>query len=212
MAVLSTLRSQELKSSLDRVFKLYLQRRPLIQRVLNVSFVLYVLGTTYKGFAARPASAGSAKKRSEGKDGQPPRVAVDAVFYQRLRHIIRIVIPGIRSKEALMLLMHSSLLVTRTAISLYVASLDGKIVASLVRAKHLEFFFNILRWLLVAVPATWTNSWLSYIQSKLAIAYRTRLTELVMQEYFGEKNEVGPGGKVYYKISNLDDRIKNPDQ
>ena len=106
----------------------------------------------------------------------------------------------------------------------------SRIVASLVRAKPLEFFSNILRWLLVAIPATWTNSWLSYIQSKLAIAYRTRLTNLVMQEYLGEKNEVGPGGKVYYKIcmsisfilarclsyltfsANLDDRIKNPDQ
>ncbi|KAE9410674.1 adrenoleukodystrophy protein [Gymnopus androsaceus JB14] len=213
MAVLSTLRSQEFKKSLDRLSSLYLRNRPLVQRILNISFVFYVLGTTYKGFAARPASASaSKKKKSEGKEGQPPRVAVDALFYQRLRHIISIVIPGIRSKEALMLLMHSSLLITRTAISLYVATLDGKIVASLVRAKPLEFFSNILRWLLVAIPATWTNSWLSYIQSKLAIAYRTRLTNLVMQEYLGEKNEVGPGGKVYYKISNLDDRIKNPDQ
>ncbi|GAW03395.1 adrenoleukodystrophy protein [Lentinula edodes] len=143
---------------------------------------------------------------------RPPRVAVDALFYQRLRHILRIVIPGIRSKEALMLIMHSSLLIARTAISLYVAALDGKIVASLVRAKPLEFAYNIIRWLLVAIPATWTNSWLSYIQSKLAIAYRTRLTDLVMREYLGGKNEAGPEGKVYYKISNLDDRIKNPDQ
>jgi hypothetical protein len=45
-----------------------------------------------------------------------------------LARILRIVIPGIRSKEALLLLMHSSLLVFRTAISLYVAALDGKYV------------------------------------------------------------------------------------
>ncbi|KAF8973673.1 ABC transporter transmembrane region 2-domain-containing protein [Flammula alnicola] len=107
--------------------------------------------------------------------------------------------------------MHSSLLVFRTAISLYVAALDGKIVASLVRAQPLQFFWNILRWLLVAIPATWTNSWLSYIQNKLSIAYRTRLTTEVMKQYLGEEGE-GPDGKVYYKLSNLDDRIKNPDQ
>ncbi|KAJ3968335.1 ABC transporter transmembrane region 2-domain-containing protein [Lentinula raphanica] len=100
----------------------------------------------------------------------------------------------------------------RTAISLYVAALDGKIVASLVRAKSGELALNIIRWLLVAIPATWTNSWLSYIHNKLAIAYRTRLTSLVMKEYLGGRNEVGPEGKVYYKLSNLDDRIKNPDQ
>jgi ATP-binding cassette subfamily D (ALD) long-chain fatty acid import protein len=100
-----------------------------------------------------------------------------------------------------------------------------RIVASLVRARPLEFFFNILRWLLVAIPATWTNSWLSYIQSKLALAYRTRLTQAVIGQYLGDD---GAGDKMYYKIcesprltseidlmsapANLDDRIKNPDQ
>lgn len=58
---------------------------------------------------------------------------------------------------------------------------------------------NILRWLLVAIPATWTNSWLSYVQNKLAIAYRTRLTEEVLKQYLGHQQE-GPEGKVYYKI------------
>lgn len=74
-----------------------------------------------------------------------------------------------------------------------------RIVASLVRAKPLQFFANILRWLLVAIPATWTNSWLSYIQNKLAIAYRTRLTNEVMKQYLGEETD-GPDGKVYYKL------------
>lgn len=74
-----------------------------------------------------------------------------------------------------------------------------RIVASLVRARPLEFFWNILRWLLVAIPATWTNSWLSYIQNKLAIAYRTRLTKEVMKQYLGEGAE-GAEGKVYYKL------------
>ncbi|KAJ3835418.1 ABC transporter transmembrane region 2-domain-containing protein [Lentinula raphanica] len=215
MAVLSTTKTKDFNELLARLSKHYTLHRPLIQRILNISFVIYVLQTTYKGFSARsPRSRGKKDKDAgTGNDSsRPPKVAVDALFYQRLRHILRIVIPGIRSKEALMLVMHSSLLIARTAISLYVAALDGKIVASLVRAKSGEFALNIIRWLLVAIPATWTNSWLSYIQNKLAIAYRTRLTSLVMKEYLGGRNEVGPEGKVYYKLSNLDDRIKNPDQ
>jgi len=110
------------------------------------------------------------------------------------------------------------------------ASTDAgfRIVASLVRAKPLEFFWNIIRWLVVAVPATWTNSWLSYVQNKLAIAYRTRLTKEIIGQYLGDEEE-GPEGKLYYKLcacpiipfgelvtnslpANLDDRIKNPDQ
>ena len=54
------------------------------------------------------------------------RHKVDALFYQRLSRILRIVIPSLRSKEALLLCMHSSLLIFRTVISLYVAALDGK--------------------------------------------------------------------------------------
>lgn len=79
------------------------------------------------------------------------------------------------------------------------APLYYRIVASLVRAKPLPFFWNILRWLLVAIPATWTNSWLTYTQNKLALAYRTRLTTEVMKDYLGEKGE-NVGGKVYYKL------------
>ena len=95
------------------------------------------------------------------------------------------------------------------------------------RAQTVPFLLNIIRWLLVAIPATWTNSWLSYIQNKLAIAYRTRLTEEVLTQYLGNQQE-GPEGKVYYKLcksemtpvvpsanssqANLDDRVKNPDQ
>jgi ATP-binding cassette, subfamily D (ALD), peroxisomal long-chain fatty acid import protein len=74
-----------------------------------------------------------------------------------------------------------------------------RIVSSLVRLQPLQFFLNILRWMLVAIPATWTNSWLSYVQNKLTIAYRTRLTQVVMQEYLGD-NEDGTSGKVYYKL------------
>ncbi|TFY78756.1 hypothetical protein EWM64_g5256 [Hericium alpestre] len=195
----------------------YAKHRPIIQRGIITGFIFYVLGTTYRGLSARPSAPLRSKKgkgKADGKDGdtgKPVRVVVDAVFYERLSKILRIVIPSLRSKEAMLLFMHSSLLIFRTAISLYVAALDGKIVASLVRAQTLPFLFNILRWLLVAIPATWTNSWLSFVQNKLALAYRTRLTNEVLGQYLGDAEE-GPNGKVYYKLSNLDDRIKNPDQ
>lgn len=120
----------------------------------------------------------------------------------------------------MLLLMHSSLLVFRTVISLYVAALDGKyvvchlvnlhhltlssrIVASLVRAQTMPFLLNILKWLLVAIPATWTNSWLSYVQNKLALAYRTRLTDEVMKQYLGDEDDDPRDGKVFYKLGAL---------
>lgn len=213
----SAFRSQ-LEGRAAQFMKGYTAHRPLIQKALNTAFVLYVLQSTFKGLSARPAPRSSARKgKGKGKagnddSGRPPRVAVDAVFYQRLNSILKIVIPSIRSKEALLLFSHSCLLIFRTLISIYVAALDGTIVASLVRRQPKLFFLNILKWLIVAIPATLTNSWISFLQNKLAMAYRTRLTKEVMDQYLGTQADEGPEGKVYYKLSNLDDRIKNPDQ
>jgi len=81
----------------------------------------------------------------------------------------------------------------------------------------MPFLFNILRWLLVAIPgrfcftfsglsdlrsaATYTNSMLTYIQNKLAIAYRTRLTKEVMKEYLGE--DADDEAKIFYKMGKV---------
>lgn len=70
------------------------------------------------------------------------------------------------------------------------------------RAQPVNFLLNILRWLLVAIPATWTNSWLSYVQNKLALAYRTRLTREVMKQYLGDDSDT-TDLKVFYKLGKL---------
>ncbi|KZT06303.1 adrenoleukodystrophy protein [Laetiporus sulphureus 93-53] len=218
MALLSTLRPS--RERIREIGRLYASHRPIIQRLLLVGFIVHIISYTVGGLAAKPSVSQKSSRKGKGKgkskaaeaaEGRKPRVAIDALFYQRLSTILKIVIPSLRSKEALLLVMHSSLLIFRTVISLYVAALDGRIVASLVRAQPIPFLLNILRWLLVAIPATWTNSWLSYVQNKIALAYRTRLTEEVMKQYLGETAN-GQDLKVFYKLSNLDDRIKNPDQ
>ena len=79
-------------------------------------------------------------------------------FFRNLWRLLRIVIPGWRSKELRLITSHSIFLVIRTLISLHVAELDGKLVSSLVRGKGKEFFKGILWWMIVAVPATFTNS------------------------------------------------------
>jgi len=56
----------------------------------------------------------------------------------------------------------------------------------------------------VAIPATYCNSMLAFMQSKLALAFRTRITTQIHQTYMRNK--------TFYKVANLDDRIKNADQ
>ncbi|GAA5988228.1 hypothetical protein JCM10908_002122 [Rhodotorula pacifica] len=208
----------------------YLAHRRRYSNLLMVAFSAYVLQNTYAGLtgsasakkkakaAAQGTAApqtsqntsrvveegkGSAGGKSRGKR-RGPRVEVDAVFWQRLSRLLRIVLPSYRSKEASLLLLHSFFLVARTALSLYIASLDGAIVSALVRAQPRVFFLRILTWIAIAIPATYTNSMLTYLQSKLAIAYRTRLTKKVHEDYLE--------GSTFYALGNLDDRIKNADQ
>lgn len=65
-----------------------------------------------------------------GSPARKPKIQIDAIFYARLMRLLRIVIPGWKSPEALMLALHSGFLVMRTMLSLYVADLDGRWVAS----------------------------------------------------------------------------------
>jgi ATP-binding cassette subfamily D (ALD) long-chain fatty acid import protein len=118
--------------------------------------------------------------------------------------LLRIVIPGFRSKEFLLLMTHSGFLVFRTLVSLYVADLDGRLVSAMVKGKAREFAVGIVWWMAVAIPATYTNSMLAFLQAKLACAYRTRLTTHIHKLYLTDN--------TFYTLGNLDDRIKNADQ
>lgn len=66
------------------------------------------------------------------------------------------------------------------------------------------FLWGILLWMTIALPATYCNSMLAFMQSKISLAFRTRLTEHIHGLYLRNK--------IFYKVGNLDERIKNADQ
>ena len=73
---------------------------------------------------------------------------------------MKIIIPGVLSKEFWLLMTHSGLLVFRTLVSLYVAELDGRLVSAMVKGKAREFVVGIVWWMAVAIPATggWSST------------------------------------------------------
>lgn len=132
------------------------------------------------------------------------RVAIDGKFFAQFQYLLKIVLPGVRSKEFLILLLHTGFLTARTFISIFIAKLDGRLVKTLVDRDGKKFLQSLLVWLAVAVPATYINSMIKFLESKLAIAFRSRLVEYSYSMYM--KNE------TYYRIGNLDSRIANADQ
>ncbi|KAJ3121296.1 hypothetical protein HK098_003805 [Nowakowskiella sp. JEL0407] len=126
------------------------------------------------------------------------------VFIKRLLKIMRICVPGFRTKEFGLVSAFTAFLFGRTVLSLYIAELDGRIVSALVRGQGKQFLLGILFWMAIALPATYTNSMLTYLQNKIAIAFRTNLTSRLHDDYLDDM--------MFYKVANLDDRIKNADQ
>lgn len=110
-------------------------------------------------------SAGNGTGSTNNSGDRPrQRVEINREFFRNLLRLLKIVIPGWRSKELRLIVSHSVFLILRTMLSLYVAELDGRLVSSLVRGKGKDFLLGLVWWMMVAVPATFTNSMVGDIQ------------------------------------------------
>ncbi|KAM5472341.1 ATP-binding cassette long-chain fatty acid transporter pxa2 [Microsporum audouinii] len=215
---------RSIKDAVSLLARKYVKHRTCISRAVYLTLFLALAKRIHNAIAEQKSAsevhagnrAGTRKLDGDagtaaggdnnGKDGSKSRkrVGLNREFLRNLLRLLKVVIPGWKSKELRLLISHSIFLVLRTLLSLYVAELDGKLVSSLVRGKGREFLLALAWWMTVAVPATFTNSMLSYHQCQLALQYRKRLTEYIHNQYLSNMN--------FYALSALDDRIKNPDQ
>ncbi|POW21073.1 hypothetical protein PSHT_02819 [Puccinia striiformis] len=183
-----------------------------IPKLFMSSFAIYIILASTSGLRPKkrkPTTTivdpkSTTAKNSGARKRASQRVEVDAKFFARLNRLLAIVIPSWKSKTASLLVIHSGFLIFRTLLSLYVASLDGQIVSALVRGEGRQFLYRLAVWMSISIPATYTNSMLSYLQCKLSIAYRSRLTSKIHDMYLSDT--------TFYGINNLDDRIANVDQ
>ncbi|KAG5685052.1 hypothetical protein PVAND_014254 [Polypedilum vanderplanki] len=124
-------------------------------------------------------------------------------FVLQLRKLIEIMIPSLVCYETGLLSVHTLCLISRTFLSIYVAAMEGAIVKYIVRKDVKNFVYMLLKWFGIAIPATFINSMIRYLENKLALAFRTRLVNHAYKQYFTNQ--------TYYKVSNLDGRIENAD-
>ncbi|EWZ93534.1 ATP-binding cassette sub-family D member 1 [Fusarium oxysporum f. sp. narcissi] len=202
-----------LRGIISQLTALYVSNRTRISRAVWITLFAALVNrirlaiSEQKAASAREAAQRAARRgtTSSGSEETPrKKVELNREFFRSLLRLLKIVVPGWRSKESRLLMSHSFFLVLRTLISLRVAEMDGAIVKALVKGNGKEFLKRIVWWMLIAVPATFTNSMLSYHQAELSLKYRSRLTQHIHDKYLSNL--------TFYGISALDDRIKNPDQ
>ncbi|KAI5458070.1 ABC transporter transmembrane region 2-domain-containing protein [Mariannaea sp. PMI_226] len=135
------------------------------------------------------------------RDGTVPssqtKPGLNLAFLHQFLSLMSIMIPRWSSKEAGLLLSHGVFLMLRTYLSLVVARLDGAIVRDLVAGNGKAFMLGLIKWCGLGGFASYTNAMIKFLESKVSIAFRTRLTRYIHDLYLNDNLN-------YYKLSNLD--------
>ncbi|XP_076761555.1 ATP binding cassette subfamily D [Xylocopa sonorina] len=194
----------------------------LTQGVFGVATTLYLLKVSYplvlycisqyqkkkKQWKVVPVANGYKKDvidvKKDKQDRKPAKigklkVGLDKEFFKRLISLLKIMIPGWRSREVGLLTCTTLALLARTFLSVYVATLEGQIVERIVLKDVHGFTMMIMRWFGIAFPATFVNSAIRYLEGQLAISFRGRLVEHAYKMYLSQQ--------TYYRVSALDSRL-----
>ncbi|MCJ1232683.1 hypothetical protein MMC14_000636 [Varicellaria rhodocarpa] len=171
--------SQVSEKSVKQIFSaltdLYLKHRTKVSRTVYLTLFIALINRVRNAVHEQKAASihhaqlhqRPGTSTTEGEGTLRKRIELNKEFFKNLLRLLRIVIPGWRSKESKLIISHSVFLVVRTLISLHVAEMDGKLVSSLVRGKGKEFLLGIVWWMIVSIPATFTNSMVGSIVSRL---------------------------------------------
>lgn len=99
-------------------------------------------------------------------------VGLDRRFIKQLIALLKIMVPGWKTREAGLLTCATLTLLARTFLSIYVATLEGQIVKRIVLRDVQGFSLMLARWFAIAFPATFVNSAIRYLEGRLALSFR----------------------------------------
>ncbi|KDO24509.1 hypothetical protein SPRG_10324 [Saprolegnia parasitica CBS 223.65] len=136
--------------------------------------------------------------------GQEKKVAINKEFLHRFMRLFRIIIPGLWTPEVAYAIGVAALLAMRTSFDITILQIITSIERAIIGRSSKDFVHHLSRFFLIMLPVSCVNCLLKYGHTELSLRFRTRLSTFLYTKYLHEY--------TYYKVSNLDARISNPDQ
>lgn len=135
----------------------------------------------------------------------PSSPKVDARFFKNLASFLRVCVPGVATPEFGVVTLVAALLAVRSYLDLWASSNGGHVVKAIVGRDKKQFLkravFDIAA---MMFPMSFVNNSLKYTISRLKVLMRRRLSMYFHDKYLSSN--------TFYKVSNLDSRIRNIDQ
>lgn len=98
----------------------------------------------------------------------------------------------------------SIILILRTYMSILQSEFKGSAVRAIVNRNFSKFILRIVALIFYSFPAATVNSAIDYLNDKLGLYFRENITKHLQRRYLESL--------CFYKVTNLDTRIVNPDQ
>ncbi|XP_058790520.1 ATP-binding cassette sub-family D member 3 [Phymastichus coffea] len=133
-----------------------------------------------------------------------PKAHVDKEFFKQLKQLLAIGIPGVISVESGYVLLVAVSLVARSLCDLWLIHTGTLIETSIVNMDLDLFRKRLFRFIATMPVISVVNNILKYSIGETKLRLRTNITRFLLDQYLK--------GFTYYKMSNLDTRIANPDQ
>ncbi|CCH46603.1 ATP-binding cassette sub-family D member 2 [Wickerhamomyces ciferrii] len=135
-----------------------------------------------------------------------------------LKKLAKAILPNFKSPVLFYFILQLLLLATRAILTLKVATLDGLLVSSMIRKKTSNFLKLLVKWMLIGIPASLTNSLLDFTTNQLSLNINKNITRDLMELYLPtDDNKEATATKKnpnYYTMihMNFKEKVNDPNQ
>jgi len=132
------------------------------------------------------------------------KAQLDGIFFRKLLRILKIIVPGWTSTETAYSLLIALCLLARVYADMWMIQNGTSIERAIIGHDRNQFLKQLGAFILAMPIISSINNVLKYSINELKLRFRHRLSSYLLEQYMSEF--------TYYKMSNLDNRINNPDQ